>query len=62
MSVLQYASKFMELSCFALAYVVNEILKMNRFEYGLNHKLKVSMSVCTCRSYLEMHDIAINVK
>ena len=39
MSVLQYASKFMELSRFAPIYVVNENLKMNWFESVLSHKL-----------------------
>ena len=40
MSVFQYASKFMELSRFALAYVADEKLRMNQFEAGLNLSLK----------------------
>jgi len=36
MSVLGYASKFIELSQFAVAYVADEKLKMNHFEVGLN--------------------------
>jgi len=59
---LKYASKFIELSRFSPAYVVNETLKMNRFRSGLNHKLKVSMSVCTCSFYQEICDTAINVE
>jgi len=31
-NVLQYASKFMELSCFAAAYIADETLKINQFE------------------------------
>jgi len=45
MNVLQYASKFMELSCFAPAYVANETLKTNWFKFRLNHKLKDVVSV-----------------
>jgi len=45
MSVVQYASKFMEFSHFAPAYVASETLKVNQFKFGLNHKLKVVMSV-----------------
>ena len=62
MSVLQYASKFMELSYFAPAYVANKTLKMNQFKSGLNHKLKVSMSICTYNSHQEMYDTAVNVE
>ena len=45
MSVLEYDSKFMELSRFAPAFVANERLKMNRFEAGLNPIIKEKMSV-----------------
>jgi len=43
--VLEYASKFMELSRCALAFVADERLKMNRFEAGLNPGIKERMSV-----------------
>ena len=36
----EYASKFMELSCFNPTYVANEKLKMNRFEAELNQGIK----------------------
>jgi len=62
MSGLQYASKFMELSRFAPAYLAYEAFKMNWFEYGLNYKLKVVMSVRTYSFYKEMNDSAINVE
>jgi len=45
MSVLEYASKFMELSRFVPAIVTDERLKMNRFEAGLNPTIKERMSV-----------------
>jgi len=62
MSIPQYASKFIELPCFALAYLENETLKMNWFRSGLNHKLKIAMSVGIDSSYPEMYDTAINVE
>jgi len=40
MSVLEYASKFMELSHFASAFVVDERLRMNRFKARLNPSIK----------------------
>ena len=43
MSVLEYASKFMELSRFVPAF---ERLKMNRFEAELNPTFKERISVC----------------
>ena len=51
MSVIQYASKFLELSRPAPTYVANETLKMNRSESGLNHKLTVATSVRPYNSY-----------
>ena len=45
MSVLEYASKFMELSHFSPAYVADEKLRMNWFEAGLNPGLKERMFV-----------------
>jgi len=44
-SVLEYASKFMELSRFTLAFVADEKLKMNHFEAGLNPNIKERMFV-----------------
>jgi len=46
MSVLEYASKFMELSHFTLMFIANERLKMNGFKAGLNPTIKKRMSVC----------------
>jgi len=43
MSMLEYASKFMDLSRFAPGYVVDEKLRMNLFKAGLNPSLKEQM-------------------
>ena len=45
MSVLEYVSKFIELSRFALAFIADERLKMNRLKAGLNPDIKGRMSV-----------------
>ena len=55
MSVLEYASKLMELSQFALAYVTDEKLKMNNFEAGLNLPLKKRMLVRQYTFYPAMY-------
>jgi len=62
MSILEYASKFMELSRFAPASVADEKLKMNRFEAGLNPTIKERMSVRQYASYVDLYDTAINVE
>jgi len=61
MSVLEYASKFMELSRFAPTFVADERLKINRFEFGLN-PIKKRMSVRQYTSYVGLYDTAVNVK
>ena len=62
MSVLEYASKFMELSRFAPAFVADERLKMNRFEAGLNPTTKERMSVRQYASYVDLYDTAVDVE
>ena len=62
MSVLEYASKFMELSRFTPAFVANERLKMNRFEARLNPTIKERMSVRQYISYVDLYDTAVNVE
>jgi len=44
-SILEYASKFIELSRFAPPHVADEKLRMNRFEAGCNRGLKENMLV-----------------
>ena len=53
--MLKYASKFMELSRFAPAFVANERLKMNQFEVGLNPAMKERMSVHLLRRPIRYH-------
>ena len=62
MSVLKYASKFIKLSRFALAFVADERLKMNQFETRLNSTLKERMSVRQYASYVDLYDTAVNVE
>ena len=62
MSVLEYALKFMELSRFTLAFVVDERIKMNRFEVGLNPTIKERISVRQYTSHINLYDTAINVE
>ena len=62
MSVLEYASKCMELFRFSLAFVADEKLKMNYFEAGLNLNIKERLSVHQCTSYMDMCDTMVNVE
>ena len=52
MSILECASKFMELSRFAPTFVIDKRLKMNRFEAGLNPTIKERMSLRQYASYV----------
>jgi len=61
-SVLRYASKFIELLRFAPAFVADKRLKMNRFEAGLNPTIKERMPVLQYTSYVDLHDTAVNVE
>ena len=62
MSVLEYVSKFTELSHFAPAFVADERLKMNRFEARLNPGMKEIMSVHQYTSYVDLYNTAVNMK
>ena len=42
---LEYTSKFIKISHFAIAYVADEKLRVNRFEIELNPRLKEKMSI-----------------
>ena len=52
--MLEYGSKFMELSRFASAFVAEEGLKMNCFEVGLNPNVKERMSVHQYTFYVDL--------
>jgi len=60
--VLEYASKFMELSHFPPTFVADERLKMNCFKAGLNPDIEERMSVCQYTSYVDMYDTVVNVE
>jgi len=62
MSVLKYASKFMELSRFAPAFVADKRLKMNQFEVRLNPTIKERMSVHQYTAYVNLYDTSVNVE
>jgi len=62
MSVLEFASKFMELSRFTPTFVADERLKMNRFEAGLNPASKERMSVRQYTTYVDLYNTAINME
>ena len=62
MSVLEYASKFKELSHFGLTLVVDERLKMNRFEVGIKPTITERMSVHQYTFYVDLYNTAANVE
>ena len=62
LSILEYASKFMELSRFVSAFIANERLKMNRFEAGLNPTIKKRMSERQSTFCVDLCDPAVNVE
>jgi len=62
MGILEYASKFIEFSYFTPGYVGDEKLRMNRFEAGLNPRLKEKMSVRHYTLYEDIYDTTVNVE
>jgi len=62
MSILKYASKFVELSHVTPTFVADKRLKMNRFEVGLNPTIKERMSMRQYASSVGLYDTAVNVK
>ncbi|XP_074266796.1 uncharacterized protein LOC141590083 [Silene latifolia] len=62
MSVMLYATKFMELSRFAPHMVATKELRMNRFERGLGWNLRDRLSTHTCSTYQDMYDKATNAE
>jgi len=62
MSILEYASKFVELSRFTPTYVADEKLKMHLFKVELNPELKEKMLVRHETSHNNMYDTAVNVE
>ena len=60
--VIEYMSKFNELSRFAPHQVANEEMKMERFERGLKSKLKTNMAALTFPNLQTMYQKAIKVE
>lgn len=60
MSVLEYASKFMELARFAPHLVDTEERKMEKFERGLTWDLQDRLSTHSCTTYQQLYDKAVN--
>jgi len=62
MTILEHASKCMELSRFTPTYVADEKLKMNHFKSWLNWGIKEKLSVWHYTSYEDIYDTAVNVE
>jgi len=62
MSVLEYASKCLDLSQFAPTFTVDKRLKMNRFEAEVNPTIKEQMSVRQYTSYVDLYNSAVNIE
>ena len=62
MSALEYASKFVELSRFVLAFMADKKLNMNCFEEGHNPNLKERILLCQYISYEDTYSAAFNVE
>jgi len=62
MPVIEYMSKFNELSRFAPHQVANEEMKMERFERGLKSKLKTNMAALTFPNLRTIYQKAIKVE
>ena len=44
MSVIEYAAKFLQLSCFDMYLIPNDEKKVKKFEQGLNSRIQIMMS------------------
>ena len=62
MSVQEYDSKFMKLSCFTSAFVADEKLKMKSFGIEPNPNLKERMPVRQYIYYEDIYDTTVNVE
>ena len=60
--MLEYASKFIELSRFTPTLIANQRLKMNRFEGRLNPDIKERISVPQCTSDVNLYGTMLNVE
>ena len=51
MSVIEYAAKFLQLSCFGMYLIPNEEKKAMKFKQGLNSHIKIMMSCFDIRDF-----------
>jgi len=61
-TVIQYASKFIELSRFAHDFVAFERMKMRRFEEGLAFSIRNQLAGQPIKTYQELHEQAAEVE
>lgn len=62
MTVGQYASRFVELSRFALSLVVEEEMKANKFQWGLKPFIRSKVALFHERTYMGVLDYAMIVE
>jgi len=62
MTVMQYASNFIELSRFILEFVSSERLKMRRFEEGLSFYIRNQLAGQPILTYQELYERAAEVE
>jgi hypothetical protein len=58
MSVIEYAAKFLQLSCFGLYLILTEEKKAKMFEQGLNSCIQIMMSCFDIRDFSQLVDRA----
>jgi hypothetical protein len=58
MSVIEYAAKFLQLSCFGLYLIPIEEKKAKKFEQGLNSRIQIMMSYFNIWDFSQLVDRA----
>jgi hypothetical protein len=58
MSVIEYAAKFLQLSCFGLYLIPSEEKKVKKFERGLNSCIQIMMSYFDIQDFYQLVDRA----
>jgi len=56
MTIIQYANKFTDLSCFVPEFVVPERMKMRRFEEGLALYICDQLACQPIHTYQDLHE------
>ena len=55
---IEYAAKFLQLSCFGLYLISTEEKKLKKFERGLNSHIRIMMSCFNIRDFSQLVDRA----